>query len=526
MVNHYTANKRLRSDDAYTPGGKAGFRPDYATIVYTKILKTVFPDTPVVIGGIEASMRRFVHYDYWSDKLMKPILVESGADLLLYGMGEQALRQLIKMLKKGVPFQNIRNIPQTVYLLEKLPGKAIQEKWKTLKLFSYEECLKDKKAYAKNFRFIEEESNRVSDVQFIQEAGGKTIIVNPPFPVMSEKEIDASFDLPYTRKPHPRYFKKSPIPAYEMIKFSVNLHRGCFGGCSFCTISAHQGKQIASRSVNSILQEVEAITKMDDFKGYISDLGGPTANMYKMSGYDLSICNNCSKVSCIYPHICRNLNTNHQPLVDIYRRVASHPLVKKATIGSGIRYDLFLSKHAETDRKNAYSLYASQLIRFHVSGRLKVAPEHHSEHILQLMRKPSFDKFAAFKKLFDNTCKKYLLNQQLIPYFISSHPGCALSDMAELAVVTKEMAIQPEQVQSFTPTPMTLSTVMYYTGTHPYTFQQIRSSKQRKQRQEQNIFFFWHQKQKQKKIQEILKRINRTDLINRLYGDRQGRRNR
>jgi len=515
MVNHYTANKRLRSDDAYTPGGKAGFRPDYAIIVYTKILKSLYPDTPVVIGGIEASLRRYVHYDYWSDKLMKPILIESGADLLLYGMGEQALRQLLHLLAKNIPFQSIKNIPQTAYIAANKEVLS-ENDWKQLSLDSYEKCMKDKMSYALNFRKIEEESNCISNAQIIQQVGEKWLVANPPFATMTGKEIDASFDLPYTRMPHPKYFKKEPIPAYEMIKFSINLHRGCFGGCSFCTISAHQGKFVASRSEKSIMNELEKLIQLPDFKGQISDLGGPSANMYQMAGIDKNICATCRKPSCIYPVVCKNLNTNHHPLLAIYKKVAEHPLVKKATIGSGIRYDLFLDSNKEKDKQNAHTLYAEQLIRNHVSGRLKVAPEHSSEEVLKLMRKPSFKKFLLFKKRFDDICNKYSLNQQLIPYFISSHPGCDMADMAQLAIDTKALGFKLEQVQGFTPTPMTLSTVIFYTGIHPYTLKPIASVKTLQQKQAQNAFFFWYKKEMQAEIRHLLKSIHREDLAESL----------
>jgi uncharacterized radical SAM protein YgiQ len=517
MVNHYTANKRLRSDDAYTPGGKAGFRPDYATIVYTKILKSIFPETPVVIGGIEASLRRYTHYDYWSDKLMQPILLESGADMLLYGMGEQALHDLLKMLNKNIPFHSIQNIPQTAFILDKNED-AQKNDWEKLDLFSYENCLKDKLNYARNFKVIEEESNCISNKQILQKAGDKLLVVNPPFPTMTEKEIDASFDLPYTRLPHPKYFKKEPIPAYDMIKFSVNLHRGCFGGCSFCTISAHQGKFVTSRSEKSILAELEALTQLPDFKGQISDLGGPSANMYQMAGIDKKICATCRKPSCIYPSNCNNLNTDHHPLLGIYKKVTDHPAIKKATVGSGVRYDMFLTENKEKDKKNAYTQYAEQLIRFHVSGRLKVAPEHTSDHVLQIMRKPGFDKFILFKKLFDETCRKYGINQQLIPYFISSHPGCTAADMAELAVITKELGYRLEQVQGFTPTPMTLATVIYYTGVHPYTLKPVFVEKSLSKRKEQNAFFFWYKKEMQNEILQLLKNAGCMDLAPRLLG--------
>jgi uncharacterized radical SAM protein YgiQ len=520
MVNHYTANKRLRSDDAYTPGGKAGFRPDYATIVYTKILKSLYPDTPVVIGGIEASLRRFVHYDYWSDKLMKPILMESGADLLLYGMGEQPLRQLLKLLGKNIPFQSIRNIPQTAFLINDKKDLPVIEKWKQQELFSFDQCEKDKKNYALNFRKIEEESNLVSDVRFLQKAEGKLLVVNPPFSPMTEKEMDASFDLPYTRLPHPKYIKKPAIPAYEMIKYSINLHRGCFGGCSFCTISAHQGKFISGRSERSIMNELEKVTQLPGFSGQISDLGGPSANMYKMAGIDKAVCDKCRKASCIYPAVCNNLNTDHTALIEIYRKVASHPLVKKATIGSGIRYDLFRGTDKEKDKKYSHSLYAEELIRNHVSGRLKVAPEHSSEEVLKLMRKPSFRKFMLFKKFFDETCRKYGLNQHLIPYFISAHPGCSLVDMAELALATKDIGFRPEQVQGFTPSPMTLSTVMYYTSLHPYTLKPLKTARTIREKQEQNVFFFWYKKELHAEIFHLLKSMQRQDIAEELLGKR------
>lgn len=517
MVNHYTANKRLRSDDAYTPGGKAGFRPDYATIVYAKILKKIYPETPVVIGGIEASLRRYVHYDYWSDKLMKPILLESGADMLLYGMGEKALIELLKQLRNNVPFHLIRNIPQTAYITDK--NEDVQKnEWKRLELFSYENCLKDRLNYACNFRVIEEESNCISDKQILQRAGDKVLVVNPPFPTMTEKEIDASFNLPYTRLPHPKYQKKDPIPAYDMIKFSINLHRGCFGGCSFCTISAHQGKFVSSRSEKSILSELKAVTELPDFKGQISDLGGPSANMYRMEGIDKSICSTCRKPSCIYPVVCKNLNINHHPLLAIYKKVREHPAVKKATIGSGVRYDMLQSNDKEKDRKNALSKYAEELIHFHVSGRLKVAPEHSADHVLEIMRKPGFEKFVFFKKYFDEVCRKHGMNQQLIPYLISAHPGCTAADMAELAVITKELGYRLEQVQGFTPTPMTLATVIYYTGVHPYTLKPVFVEKSASKRKEQNSFFFWYKKELQNEILQLLKNAGRMDLVSRLLG--------
>jgi uncharacterized radical SAM protein YgiQ len=516
MINHYTANKRLRSDDAYTPGGQNGFRPDYATTVYTNILKEIYPDVPVVIGGIEASLRRVTHYDYWSDQLKPSILQDSKADMLVYGMGEQALREIITLLKKGVPFESLKTIKQTAFLLSKYEPLPKNKNWEDKKLNSHEICLKDKKMYASNFKHVEQESNKLFADRLIQEIGEKTLVINPPFETMTEAEIDASFDLPYTRLPHPKYEKRGVIPAFEMIKFSINMHRGCFGGCSFCTISAHQGKFIASRSQESILKEVDKVTQMPDFKGYISDLGGPSANMYKMKGKIQSICDKCISPSCINPVICHNLDTTHKPLTDIYKAADAHPKVKKAFIGSGIRYDLLVPEFNKTADKNDLEEYTEQVIKNHVSGRLKVAPEHTSDAVLKIMRKPSFSNFHLFKKTFDRINKKYNLNQKLIPYFISSHPACQLEDMANLAAETKDLGFQLEQVQDFTPTPMTVATVIYYSGYHPYTLKPVYTPKSKEEKANQHRFFFWYKKENQGWIKSTLLRVGKPELLKKL----------
>lgn len=515
MVNHYTAAKRKRSTDAYTPGGKAGFRPDYAVNIYSKILKELYPDVPILIGGIEASLRRVTHYDYWSDKLLPNILETSGADLLVYGMGEQPLREIVALLNKGVPFHQLTMVPQTAYLRPIEDGVQKNKNWKDIRLNSHENCLEDKKAYAANFKHVEQESNKTFANRIIQESCGKHLVINPPYQTMSEEEMDQSFDLPYTRYPHPKYKKRGPIPAYEMIKFSVNMHRGCFGGCSFCTISAHQGKFIASRSEASILKEVDQVTEMDDFKGYISDLGGPSANMYKMKGIDEDICNKCVSPSCIHPVICSNLDTSHKPMTELYRKVDQHPRVKKAFVGSGIRYDL-LTKSYNKNADDSVDEYMEQVLRRHVSGRLKVAPEHTAPETLKIMRKPSFDHFKEFKKKFDRIDKKYNLNQQLIPYFISSHPGCDVEDMANLACETKEMGFELEQVQDFTPTPMTVATVIYYSGFHPYTLKPVATPKSKREKEKQNRFFFWYRRENQDWIRKELQQVDRYDLAKRL----------
>jgi uncharacterized radical SAM protein YgiQ len=493
MVNHYTAARRLRSDDAYTPGGKAGFRPDYPTIAYTKILKEIFPDIPVVIGGIEASMRRLTHYDYWKDKLEPSILVSSGADLLIYGMGEQPLRAILRLLSKGVPFSSLKTIPQTAIVSRRDDPLPVQKKWKDISLHSFEKCLKDKNLFAENFVKFEKESNKMESARLNEESGDSKVIINPTFLPVGEEEADRSFDLPYMYMPHPRYNKKGNIPAYEMIKFSVNIHRGCFGGCSFCAIAAHQGKQIISRSERSILNEVRKISKLPDFKGYLSDLGGPSANMYRMKGNDMKLCQVCSRPSCIWPSVCRNLNTSHKPLTDLYKKVDRMEGIKKSFIGSGVRYDLLFPEWNKSAGREEGE-YLEELITNHISGRLKVAPEHTSQRVLSHMRKAPFDLFKKLKKRFDTIKTKHGLKYEIIPYFISSHPGCTDSDMAELVSEVKSLGIYPELVQDFTPTPMTLSTLMYYTGFDPYTGKKVYVARNIEEKRWQKEFFFWYKK--------------------------------
>jgi uncharacterized radical SAM protein YgiQ len=525
MVNHYTANRRKRSDDAYTPGGEAGHRPDYAVTVYSRILKDLFPDVPVLVGGIEASLRRVTHYDYWSDQLLPTILADSGADMLVYGMGEQPLREIVRLLQRGVPFDSLRTVPQTAILLDAVEGPPKHNHWEDFELASHEQCLQDKKTYARNFKYVEMESNKEFGRRLLQQVGERLLVINPTYPTMTETEIDQSFDLPYTRLPHPKYRDRGPIPAYEMIRHSINMHRGCFGGCSFCTISAHQGKMIASRSKESILREVEAVTQMPDFKGYITDLGGPSANMYGMKGKDQAICDKCVSPSCIHPNVCSNLDMDHSPLLEIYRAVRENPAVKKASIGSGIRYDLLVPKDRpgkvpvsaeEIDKQNHLTEYLEVLVEHHLSGRLKVAPEHTADETLKIMRKPSFERFHDFKTRYDAANAKAGLRQPLIPYFISGHPGSRLEDMAELAVETKEMGFQLEQVQGFTPTPMTVATEIYYSGFHPYTLKPVYTARTDEERKDQNKFFFWYKEENRHWIRQVLDRAGRRDLADRL----------
>jgi len=513
MVNHYTANKRMRSDDAYTPDGKSGMRPDYATITYAAIIKKLYPDVPLVIGGIEASLRRFTHYDYWSDKLMPSILLDTKADLLVYGMGEKPIKEVIRQLQAGKTFAEMTDIPQTSFLSKEIP---LHPKWKDITLVPHDVCLTDKKLYASNFKYIEQESNKYYASRLLQKTGNRWVVVNPPYDPLTPAELDESYDLPYTRVPHPKY-KGKTISAYEMIKFSVNMHRGCFGGCSFCTISAHQGKHIVSRSKESILEEVKQITAMPDFKGYISDLGGPSANMYGMKGIKMHICHQCRKPSCIFPKVCFNLNTDHNPMLDIYRSVDQVPGVKKSFIGSGVRYDILLSDTKNHETNKSHSEYIRELITNHVSGRLKIAPEHTSDAVLNMMRKPSFAYFGEFKKQFERINREAGLNQQLIPYFISSHPGCHNEDMADLAVLTKKFDFKLEQVQDFTPTPMTLATEIYYSGYHPYTLEPIFTAKSKDEKLEQRKFFFWYKREYKNAIIRDLNKLKRPDLLKKLF---------
>ena len=518
MVNKYTANRRLRSEDAYSPDGRHDCRPEYPTIVYTQILKQLYPDVPVVLGGIEASMRRLTHYDYWQDRLRPSILYDSGADMVIYGMGERGIVELCTLLSQGGSIKDARTLPQTVFVVDQdeIPGGITPD---DILLHSHEECLESKRAEAENYRHIEEESNKVHAQRIIQQTGRQYTLVNPPYPPMTTEQLDASFGYPYTRLPHPKY-KNKRIPAYEMIKHSVNIHRGCFGGCAFCTISAHQGKFITSRSKESILREVREVMALDDFKGYLSDLGGPSANMYGMGGKNKQLCEKCKRPSCIHPQICRNLDTNPQALLDIYHAVDQLPGIKKSFIGSGVRYDLLLHKSGDEVTDRAIAEYTRELICRHVSGRLKVAPEHTSDDVLHLMRKPSFSQFETFKTLFDTINKQQGLRQQIIPYFISSHPGCHEADMARLALITKRLDFQLEQIQDFTPTPMTISTEMWYTGYDPYTLKPVFSAKTPAEKLAQRMFFFWYKPEERQKIERELRKLGMDHLIQPLLGQK------
>ena len=525
MVNKYTAAKRFRSEDAYSPNGKHSMRPEYATTVYSTILKQLYPDVPVVIGGIEASMRRFTHYDYWQDRLQKSILVDSKADILVYGMGEQPITAIAGAMKEHLQANGqehmtadearelTRDIRQTGYIAPK--SKVTIDSTADKVLAPHAECLRSKEKQAANFLAIEKESNKANAKRLMQEYEEGVVVINPPFPTMSTEQLDHSFDLPYTRLPHPKYNGKR-IPAYDMIKHSVNIHRGCFGGCAFCTISAHQGKFIVNRSQESILREIEEIARMEDFKGYLSDLGGPSANMYMMKGKNSDLCAKCSRPSCIQPKICPNMNIDHSALLELYKKVDALPCIKKSFIGSGVRYDMLLHKTGDSARDAVTAQYTEELIRNHVSGRLKVAPEHTNDTVLRLMRKPPFKQFHDFKRIFDRINSKHNLKQQIIPYFISSHPGSTLESMAELAAETRQLNFHLEQVQDFTPTPMTMATEMYYTGINPETGEKVYVAHSMRDKEAQRKFFFWYKPEERKEIAQILRRMHRTDLLKKL----------
>ena len=482
MVNHYTAAKRLRSDDAYTPEGKAGQRPDYAVTIYTKILKQIYPDVPVLIGGIEASLRRVTHYDYWQDCLKPSVLVDSGADWLCYGMGERTMIEFTKAIEAGRNINDIRKIPQLAFYKD---GKCKTKD--AVILNSYERCCKDKIAFAENFHVVETYANMLQPPVLVEPVGKGYVQINPTWPPATQQEMDSFWDLPYTKLPHPRY-KGKHIPAFEMIKFSVNTHRGCFGGCNFCTIAAHQGKFIQSRSEDSIIKEITALNQLPGFAGNISDVGAPTANMYGMRGKNPELCAKCRRKSCLFPSPCKNMDRSHERLLKLYERISKVKGIRHAYIGSGIRYDLFLDEKGFVD-ETSYP-YLKELILEHTSGRLKVAPEHTEDSVLKLMAKPSFSLFERLRLEFDNIVRSSSKKCELVPYFISSHPGCGMREMQKLARKPALRGIYMDQVQDFTPTPMTTSSVMYYTGLDPKNLEKVYVERDLERKKEQKSFFF------------------------------------
>lgn len=482
MVNHYTAGKRLRHDDAYTPDGKFGQRPDYAVTVYTKILKKLYPDVPVVIGGIEASLRRCTHYDYWSDRLLPSILVSSGADWLCYGMGERPMLELTRALESGRNLHEVRKIPQLAFFLKGKPKAS-----STIVLHSFEQCLNDKRAFAENFHEIELCVNMMNAPVLIEPVKDGYVQINPMYSPADEKEMDSFWDLPFTKLPHPRY-KGKRIPAYDMIKYSINTHRGCFGGCNFCTIAAHQGKFIQNRSEESIVKEVKSLKNIPGFAGNISDLGAPTANMYGMHGKNRELCSKCRRQSCLFPSPCKNLDRSHSRVLGLYERVMSVKGIRHAYIGSGIRYDLFLDENGFID--DSACEYFKELVLKHTSGRLKVAPEHTEDHVLQYMGKPSFRLFERLRYEFEKITRKAGMKTGIVPYFISSHPGCTRKDMERLAHHPALKGIWMDQVQDFMPTPMTTSSVMFYSGIDPRTMKAVFVERDLERKKAQKAFFF------------------------------------
>jgi len=511
MVNHYTALKRKRSDDAYTPGDKAGYRPDYAVNKYSNIVKSIYPDSLIVIGGVEASLRRLTHYDYWQDQLFPSILISSKADVLVYGMGEKTIIQLSDLIKQGFNRDKLLLIPQIAFIQNALPSENID----FIMLPSHEDCLMNKTVFAKCFKQIEENACGLKQKMLVQGYEDKYIIVTPPAALPTEEELDKIYDLPFNRKPHPKYYKKETIPAFDMIKNSITSHRGCFGGCSFCAITSHQGKFIVNRSISSIEKEIIKHSVSSDFAGTITDIGGPTANMYGMKGENLSICEKCKRPSCIFPSICSNLNTSHRKVLDLLATLSKIKSLKHLYIGSGIRYDMLLPSYNKKAGKEEQE-YTRQLILKHTSGRLKVAPEHTEDAVLVEMRKPSFNYFIEFKKLYDKILMESGKKYQLIPYFISSHPGCTLTDMIELALKTADMGYQLEQVQDFTPTPMTLASVIYYSGINPYTLKPVYTPNTYDLKKEQNTLFFWYKQDNTAIIKQILTKTNHRDKLTKL----------
>ncbi|MBN2730263.1 MAG: YgiQ family radical SAM protein [Bacteroidales bacterium] len=493
MVNHYTARKRLRSDDAYSAAGRAGFRPDYATKVYSQILKKLYPDIPLIIGGIEASLRRFTHYDYWADRLFPSILEESGADILVYGMGEKSIVDIAQKLNEGLDIEQVNTIPQTLIRTNELPNGCIT-------LPSFNDCIDKKKDFAQHFVLLETNSNARISKPIAEPIGNGFILANPPHG--NEENIDSYFNLPYTRLPHPRYRKKAPIPAYEMIRHSVNIHRGCFGACSFCTISMHQGRFIKSRSEKSIFKEIEQIKKMPDFQGTISDLGGPSANMYKMDVKDSELCKKCKRASCLYPKLCTNVNASHKDLENIYKKASKTEGIRNVFVTSGLRYDLFLDEEGFINDGRSYF---ETLVKSHISGRLKVAPEHGIDDVLKIMRKPPYQLFRKLKKEYEKLNKSLGKKQEIIPYIITGHPGEKIEDCIETATLLKQDGLFPEQIQDFTPTPMTLSSAMYYLGFNPYNAENVIISRDMDEKKLHNSIILWHKKESREYISKKLR---------------------
>lgn len=510
MVAHYTPARKLRHDDAYTPGNRHGARPNRATIIYTSRLKEAYRDVPVIIGGIEASLRRFAHYDFWEDKVRRSIIFDAKADLLIYGMAERPLLEVIERLNAGEPFQDVRSVRGTC----RVAGKSEAQDYlspgsreNVLEIPSYEEAASNKSLFAEAFRLTSREQNPCSARTVVQRHGDRLLISTPPALPLSEAEMDAVYALPFEKAPHPSY--RESIPAWEQIKTSITSHRGCFGGCAFCAIAMHQGRTIQSRSESSIVAEVKDLAGKSWFRGSISDVGGPTANMYGLSCGSAEANSVCCRASCLFPVICRHLATKDQRVVAMLRKVRSVEGVKHVAVSSGVRYDLM-------ERQAAYF---RELVAHHVSGLLKVAPEHFAEHVTDLMRKPGRKAFDSFLRRFRDESERIGKRQQIVPYLISGHPGCTLADMLELALALKSLGFRVEQVQDFTPTPGSLSTCMYYTGIDPDSGKELYVARTDREKGLQKALLLWHQPAERNKVLEALREIGREDMAAVLHGD-------
>ncbi|MBI3585127.1 MAG: YgiQ family radical SAM protein [Nitrospinae bacterium] len=498
MLNHYTAHKKPRSDDAYSPGGKSGLRPDRATIVYLNRVKEAYPKVPTVIGGIEASLRRLAHYDYWDNKVRKSILVDSKGDLLIFGMGEKPIEEVARRLSNGEALSNIKDIRGTAVITSSVEGV---EGKNYILLPSCEDVIKDKMAYARASRIFHLESNPFNARVLFQRHGNRYVKVNPPSLPLTMEEMDKIYNLPFTKEPHSSY--KEKIPALEMVKFSVTIQRGCFGGCTFCSLTEHQGRIIQSRSENSVLKEVEGLKKLKGFTGIVSDLGGPTANMYRLRCKDRNVESKCRRLSCVHPKICKFMDTDHSSQIKLLRKARGMEGVKRVFIASGVRYDLALGSPE----------YIKELTTYHVGGHLKVAPEHTSKRVLELMKKPEIEAFNKFKNSFDRFNRDCGKEQYIVPYFISSHPGSDLKDMIDLALYLKKNRFRLQQVQDFIPTPMTLATAMYYTGYDPITSKKIYCARTVKEKRLQKALMRYHDPANYYLVKEALIQAGRKDLI-------------
>lgn len=508
LINHYTANKKVRNDDAYSPGGKIGLRPDRATLAYCQRAREAFPGVPVIAGGVEASLRRLAHYDYWSDTVKRSILLDSKADLLVYGMGEQNILAIAQKLKAGGTLRDLRSLRGVAYALgakdsDALQAQGLQTLGEKVELVpSFEQVRDDRFAFAEATRIIHTNTNPFNAATLVQFHDRQAVVQNPPSFPLSQAEMDAVYDLPFTRRPHPSY--KEPIPAHEMIKDSVTILRGCFGGCTFCSITAHQGRIIQSRSQASVLKEVEKLAADPEFKGIISDIGGATANMYTMRCSRPEVEAKCKRLSCVHPTVCKLLGTDHGPLVELMRVVRNTEGVRKVLVSSGIRMDL-----AQMSPE-----YVRELAEHHTGGRLKVAPEHTSPKVLELMKKPPIDNFGVFAEQFQQaSADAGKPKQQIVPYFIASHPGCDLAEMIDLALYLKRNGYRPDQVQDFIPAPFDIATCMYYTGLDPFTKKPVQTAKNLGDRKLQRALMQFFKPENYFEVREALIKAGRADLI-------------